>query len=115
MHRTVEAIGLRLNAAGTIGLLDDALTTAVTTLGGAAIESIRISEFDDIVIDSVAVSVNRVDMSGATSAIDDAAQSELITRSAGHINTIKQTLYVHSTDARPLTHDVHIYACLRGS
>ena len=29
------------------------------------------------------------------------------------INTIKQTLYVHPTDARSLTDDVHMYACMR--
>jgi len=84
----VDIVGNRLllNAGGAIGTGANALETTVATMSASAGSGgVFIAETDGLVVDTVAVQVNRVDAVGAAAASAYAAQSNLSATGAGHV------------------------------
>jgi hypothetical protein len=90
------AAGLRLNAGVGIGPIE---TTVATLAAAAGAGGIQISETNDLVIDAVSVSVNRVAVNHTTSVVTDDPQSDLVATSGGSISlTTGGTLTLNKGD-----------------
>ena len=82
----IQTANLRINAGIGIGETDNSLELSVSTVSAhAASGGINLLEHDDIIVNTVGVTVQRVDDSGITFDMTDDNQSDLITTSNGSI------------------------------
>ncbi|MEM7362423.1 MAG: hypothetical protein AAF525_00235 [Pseudomonadota bacterium] len=85
----VTAEGYRVTAGNTVGGIGgtnpDEIDTSVSTLSVEAVSGIGIVDSDDITVDGVAVTVQRLSVDGTTSDIVDASQSDIVTGDNGSI------------------------------
>ncbi|MEH6442593.1 MAG: LEPR-XLL domain-containing protein [Oceanospirillaceae bacterium] len=93
-YKDVEAAGLRINAQqdiGALGALLNPLEIAVDDVSALSqVGEISLLEDDAINVDSVSVSVNRINTDGSSTQVIDVAQSDLVTNTDGSI--VLQTL-----------------------